>query len=398
MTIKDGRTTIGRRHLIGSMAAAGLAAPALLRPRRLLASGTVEIGAVLPLTGAWQVFGQQARLGIDFATTEINQAGGILGQTISIDYQDDASDPQNSAAAAESLVARSGVVAVTGPISSASRDALADAMTQSHTPLLYATDYEGGACNDVFFFFNSVPNQSAEPLMRYAVGEIADTVFMLGADYVWPRRMFETSAQTVEAAGGQVIDQRFVPVAGLSDYGAIIGAIRSSGAGLLVLALPGAQHLAFVNQAYEEGLLSQVTVCNLGGIATYFHPDDTDAAAAAYGCEPFIETDPSAPAQAFVSGIRQNAGADTVVTSYAMTHYNAMHALKSALERSGEISREAAVAGLAGLEYQTPTGPSQIDADTHHSTLSMFIAHTGSSTLEIVEPLGAIAPQPGCAV
>ena len=319
-----------------------------------------------------------------------------MGQPVSIDYQDDVGYPQISAMAAETLVGRSDIVAIAGPISSASRDALAGAITRSQTPLLYATDYEGGACDDYFFFFNSVPNQSAVPLMQYAVNTISDTIFMLGADYVWPRRMFEVSTQAVQSAGGRVVDQRFVPFDGQPDYSDLVREVSASGAGLLVLALPGADHLAFVNQAAEDGLLGHVTVCNLGGIATYYHPGESGAATAAYGCEPFIETDPAAGVQDFVAGVRQNSDAETVVTSYAMTHYNAVNALKSALEVSGEISREAAVAGLAGLEYETPTGPSQIDAATHHSTLSVFIARTGQGALQIVEPLGAIAPQPGC--
>ncbi|MEM7441920.1 MAG: ABC transporter substrate-binding protein [Pseudomonadota bacterium] len=398
MTVKNQRTGIRRRQLVGSIAAVGLAAPSLLRSARAASSGTVEIGAVLPLTGNWQIFGQQARLGLDLAVAEINQSGGILGREVAIAYQDDESIPGNSATAAQELVGRGDVVAVAGPISSASRDALADVMAQSRTPLLYATDYEGGACNGDFFFFNSVPNQSAEPLMRYAVGTFSDTAYMLGADYVWPRRMFEISAETVEAEGGHVVDQRFIPLTGLPDYSDIISAIRSSGAGLLVLALPGDDHVAFVEQANEAGLLDQVTVCNLGGIATYLQPGAGSVATAAFGCEPFIQTDPTAGVQNFVSSIRQSAGADAIVTSYAMTHYNAVNALKAALEASGEISREATVAGLAGLEYDTPTGRSRIDATTHHSTLSMFIAHSDGSTLEVVEALGAIAPDPICTI
>jgi urea transport system substrate-binding protein len=49
-----------------------------------------------------------------------------------------------------------------------------------------------------------------------------------------------------------------------------------------------------------------------------------------------------------------------VVSFYVMTHYDALMALKAGLEKSGEISREAAVDGMAGLTYEVPTGASTI--------------------------------------
>lgn len=394
----DGSVFVSRRTVVGSLAALGLAAPAILGSSRLARADTVEIGAILPLSGNLRVFGQQARLGLELAVADINHSGGVLGHRIAVDYQDDGGDPQQAVDAAEALVRRDSVLGVTGPITSASRDAIADIMMRSRTPLLYATDYEGGACGEYLFFFNSVPNQSAVPLMRYALDRIADRFFMLGADYVWPHRMFDISAQTVEAAGGQVMDQRFVPLSGLSDYSPLVDDVRRSGAEVLVLALPGSENLTFVDQATQAGLLGHVTICDLGGIATYLHPNRMASEMATYGCVPFVETDAASGVQNFVAGIRRLAGADTVVTSYAMTHYNALNALKLGLEASGEASRDAAAAGMAGLHYQIPTGRSRISPENHHSDLSMFVARTEGGALEVVEALGSLMPDPGCTI
>jgi branched-chain amino acid transport system substrate-binding protein/urea transport system substrate-binding protein len=62
-------------------------------------------------------------------------------------------------------------------------------------------------------------------------------------------------------------------------------------------------------------------------------------------------------------------GDDTVVSFYVMTHYDALMALKAGLEKSGEVSREAAVDGMAGLTYEVPTGSSTITPEDHHSAL-----------------------------
>jgi hypothetical protein len=39
----------------------------------------IKIGAVLPFSGGVELYGRQAKLGLDLAAKEINAAGGILG-------------------------------------------------------------------------------------------------------------------------------------------------------------------------------------------------------------------------------------------------------------------------------------------------------------------------------
>ena len=79
-----------------------------------------------------------------------------------------------------------------------------------------------------------------------------------------------------------------------------------------------------------------------------------------------------------------------------MTHYNALRALAAGLERVGRVDREAVVLGLEGLTIDTPTGPLSIDAAHHHVTMAMYLARTEGAGLALVEPLGQLAPEPGC--
>ena len=40
----------------------------------------IKVGAVLPFSGGVELYGQQAKLGLDLAAKEINAGGGILGR------------------------------------------------------------------------------------------------------------------------------------------------------------------------------------------------------------------------------------------------------------------------------------------------------------------------------
>ena len=78
-----------------------------------------------------------------------------------------------------------------------------------------------------------------------------------------------------------------------------------------------------------------------------------------------------------------------------MTHYNALIALKAAIEKAGKVDKEAIVDALAGPAIKSPTGPVTIGKD-HHATMSMFLAKTQGRDLVTVRALGEIAPEPGC--
>ena len=355
------------------------------RGTRVVQTMTAKIGAVLPLSGPLARVGEQARIGLDLAATEINAAGGILGAPVEIGYRDSRTDPTAADAQARALIEQQ-VIAIVGPVSSAVRDAMAATMAQHKTPLLYATDYEGGHNARYLFFFNTIPSQSTLPLIRYMHGRLGATYALLGADYVWPRATFVAARAEIGALGGRVLSEQFVPLAAGQDYGAAIERVAASGAEILLLALDDP---AFFSQAEQARLLRSLTIGFLADPApcvAALGPGEGDGM---YACVPFVASDPSPGVQVFVDRVRRVHGADALVSAYVMTHYNALIALKAGLERSGEIGRQAAVEGMAGLTYQIPTGRSWITGD-HHAALNMYIARTERGTVHVVKPLGVI--------
>ena len=57
------------------------------------AAEPIRIGAVLPFSGGVELYGQQAKLGLDLAVKDINAAGGILGRPVTVIYADDKTRP-----------------------------------------------------------------------------------------------------------------------------------------------------------------------------------------------------------------------------------------------------------------------------------------------------------------
>ena len=64
----------------------------------------IRIGALLPFSGGVELYGAQAKLGIDLAAQQINSNGGILGHPLRVIYADDGTRPGIALDAARKLI------------------------------------------------------------------------------------------------------------------------------------------------------------------------------------------------------------------------------------------------------------------------------------------------------
>jgi urea transport system substrate-binding protein len=355
------------------------------------AAEPIRVGAVLPFSGGVELYGQQAKLGLDLAAKEINAAGGVLGRPVEVIYADDKTRPPSAEAAMRKLIA-DGVVAVVGPITSANLNAVVPIAESSKTPLLYATNFEGGKCSRYVFSFSTVPNQDMGQLLPYMNQAFGNTYFLLGADRVWPHQMFDIAKPLIEKLGGKVVGTQYT-LGTETDFTPLIAQVAAAKPKVLLFALKG-DGIDFIRQADEKGLFKDTTVAFLGlseidlGI---FRGKGQNMHTAV----PSIATSDDPAIKAFVAKVRAEGGADVLVSNYVMTHYNTLIALRGAIEKAGKVDKEAIIDAMAGLVFASPTGPVTIDQN-HYATMNMFIARTQGSELVTVRALGQIAPQPGC--
>lgn len=356
-----------------------------------MAADPIRVGAVLPFSGGVELYGQQAKLGLDLAAREINAAGGILGRPLEVIYADDKTRPASAESAMRAMV-DSGVVAVVGPVTSANFNAITPIAESTKTPLLYATNFEGGKCSHYVFSFSTVPNQDLGQLLPYVNEAVGNTYFLLGADRVWPHQMFDIAKPLIEKLGGKIVGTQYTQGTE-TDFTPLIKQVAAAKPKVLLFALKG-DGMDFIRQADDQGLFKDTTVAFLG-------LSEIDLGIFKGKGQNMITVVPSpatsdAPEmKAFVAKVRAAAGSDVLVSNYVMTHYNTLIALKAAIEKAGKVDKEAIVDALAGLTIPSPTGPVTIDQN-HYATMNMFIARTKGSELVTVRALGEIQPQPGC--
>lgn len=355
----------------------------------------IRIAVILPLSGAEALFGQQSLQGAHMAATEINAAGGVLGgHPIHLEVHDEATKLDRAVALTRAAV-DSGVFAILGPTSSNHRDAMLPICAEAGVPLLYATDYEGGACSRYLFCYSPIPDHYLAPMVDALAQHSADFA-MVGADYVWPRTIGLRLGEALAARGLRLAYEEYVPL-NANDIAAVAKRALQSGAGAMVMALLGSDGQEFIRVwaqspadqrpqlaviAFNENYMAGLTSEQSEGIITVL---------------PFLSEVDLPETRSFVARQRAMFGPDTVVSYFAESHYGLLMFLREAFAQAGTDDRERVIDAMGDRTLTIGHGPVTMRAADHHMILNMFLAQAHNGQLMARKDLGPITPSNQCA-
>ena len=355
----------------------------------------IKIGIVLPLSGGLELFGQQGIQGAKMAVAEINAAGGVLGgRQFELIVEDNKTDPKTAVEKAKKLILRDEVHAILGPITSANRDAMTPHMSKLRTPLLYATDYEGGVCNRYVFCYSAIPDHYIKPFIPYLIDNYGDSFYLFGADYVWPHKMNAAIKTAIAAQKGSVLAEEYTPF-GVKDFATTIQKIRKSGAKVLILTLPGADGQTFVKQFGEFGLKEQVKIAFMGFNDNYMSGLTGEQAEGIITCNHFIQSLDRADSKDFVARQHKMFGSEAIVSFYADSHYGILMLFKQAIEKAKSDDKEKIIDAMIGQKVVAANGTVTMHSD-HHMTLNMLIAEVIGGNLSLKKYIGPIQAAAQC--
>jgi urea transport system substrate-binding protein len=244
MTIqKQGPT---RRTLLGA-AAAGAAfgtLPGLIRPAAA-ANSEFKIGLFIALSGPASLFGPTQRASAELAAEEVNKAGGILGRQIKLIPTDAGGPPAESTKSAIRLMLEENVDLFIGSHDSATREALV-ATIKGKAPYIYTPVYEGGECSFNTYVLADTPEQQIRPSLTWMMKEKGvKSVYMIGDDYVWPRKCNEHAKKYIAENGGTVAAEEYVPFGAPNKFEEVVTRIKSAKPDAVLITLVGADNVNF---------------------------------------------------------------------------------------------------------------------------------------------------------
>jgi len=234
-----------RRTLLGATAGgvAFGALPGLIRPAA--AADEFKIGLFIALSGPASLFGRTQKASAELATEEINKAGGILGRQIRLIPTDAGGPPAESTKSAIRLMLDEKVDMLVGSHDSATREALV-ATIKGKVPYIYTPVYEGGECAFNTYVIADTPEQQIRPSVAFMMKDRgAKSVYLIGDDYVWPRKCNEQAKKYIADNGGKVVAEEYVPFGAPNKFEEIVTRIKSAKHDMVLITLVGADNVNF---------------------------------------------------------------------------------------------------------------------------------------------------------
>jgi urea transport system substrate-binding protein len=363
---------ISRRTLVkGTLAAGSLALPSSLATASatpLVSQGdTVKVGAIYDTQGDLKLYGDQQIDAAKVAIAEINEAGGLLGQTIELVYIDAQSDQQKYTAGARELALDPDIVMVSAGLTSASREAIRPIFDQYKKLYFYGPGYEGGVCDHYTFLTGLVPSQTSQVMVPYLNETYGPKLYIVAADYnaghigsLWVRK----KAEELNMA---VVGEDFFPL-DVTDFSSTIAKIQGAEAESVFSILVGSNHLAFYRAFAASGLLGRVGVGSstfgYGNEQKALKPEEGKGLLASLSYYKELNTPAS---NAYLEAYRKHVGSDENVGQVGEETYLSWRIWAEAVKKAATFETEAVIKALeSGIDYDAPEGPVRMIGKAHH--------------------------------
>lgn len=334
-------------HLWGMI----LVLAAVLAVTPALAEETVQIGALMPMTGDLQAYGTSCYTGAQLAAEQINAAGGILGAKLAIKLGDSQTKPQPGIDAAQKLVSVESVPGMVGALSSGVTIPVASSVTSSAGVVQISpasTSPVITTLKDNDFLFRSVPSDAFQGVALAQV--VAEGGFKNVAVLYVNNDYGEGLAVSFEKAfkqKGGTVSQSLPYEPGNASYRGELSKAASEGAEALLLVGYPENGITIIRQALEEGLFQKFLYTD--GLKA---PEIIEAIGAkylegSYGTAPQTPSD-SPAAQNYLKAYKKRFG-EIPPKPYIDTTYDAVYVLALAIQKAGKADGKALKAELRNV-------------------------------------------------
>jgi branched-chain amino acid transport system substrate-binding protein len=245
----------------------------------LAQSAAINIGVILPLSGANAQFGVNCRNGIELAADAINAAGGIKalgGAKVSLVVADANSNPAAAAAAAKRLINQNELTAVLGAFTSSLTLAISEITARADIPFLtmsFADEITGRGLETVFQMTAKASvigraQVSYTLAIAEAAGSKIDKIAIMYEDTAYGVAQSRGLRRAARDAGVSVVMDEAYPL-GITGGSPLIEKLRVSGA-QAVFAISYLNDGLFIVRTMRQ---QQTRIPVVGGAAGYIIPD-----------------------------------------------------------------------------------------------------------------------------
>lgn len=379
-----------RRHTL-AMLGAGAAvtgAATLGAPTILFAQdGPVKLGFLSALTGLETILGETQLNCFNLAVEQINAAGGIGGRPVETIVEDDQTTTRGAIDKARKLIFADKTDAIIGMIASLEHVAARSVTTPAKKLLMYTCYYEGGVCERYFMSTGQVPNQQIEPSAKWLTANEGKTTYIVASDYVWPRESAKVITASMEANGGKVLGEEFLPF-GTQDFGPTLDRLNTAKPDFVWMMCAGSDMITFLKQYKSFGFKQVLFSQGLDDVIIHAEPELTHGALSNQAYFMSLDTPENT---AFKAAYAERFGADAPINAIGEAAYDAVYLYKLAAEKAGTTETEAVIDALGMVGFVAPQGHVGFAANNVMRSNSI-IARANNGVWDVVENYGQVDP------
>lgn len=360
------------------------------------AQGTapIKIGIVTPLSGTYASIGQQVKWGVELATKEINDAGGVMGRKIELLFEDEEANPAVATQKAEKLFQSSKVDFLAGTVNSGSTLAVGQVAERNNrliaTSVSFSDAITGDKCSPNVFRVNAKAGQQSAALAEWLpTAKPNAKVFYLGPDYEMGRSTVAAFKNAAERKGAKTVGEVFPPLDN-KDYSSFFGQIRAARPDILYTSVAGNDTVRLFSQMTEYGMMKGLTVVGASGTVTSQNMSAIAQAAEGFltGVGYSLEAD-NPENKRFIASF--NTAYKSNPDLYGADSYGLIYFYKAAVEKANSIETDKLRTAMRGLEWSTPQGKKTMRAGDHQAIQDMFVVKLTDGKFKIANRISGEA-------
>lgn len=341
------------------------------------AQAEIAIATAGPMTGQYAAFGEQMQRGAEAAVADINAAGGVLGEELSLVVGDDACDPKQAVAVANDMVGE-GVVFMAGHFCSGSSIPASEVYTEegilqiSPASTNPALTEEGG---DNVFRVCGRDDQQGQVAGQYIADNYADaTIAVIHDKTAYGKGLADETVKMLESVGiADVLYEAYT--AGEQDYTALVTSLKNAAVDVVYVGGYHTEAGLILRQMRDQGMQTQM-ISGDALVTDEFWAITGDAGEGVlmtFGPDPRnFET-----AAAVVENFRAEGYEPEGYTLYT---YAAVQVFAQAAEIAGTTDLEPVIEALRGNSFDTVIGTLSFDdkGDIEQPAYVFYQWHDGS--------------------
>lgn len=346
---------------------------------------TYRVGMVIPFQGPGGLYGPSAMASAELAVQEMNDDGGLLGQRVELQWVDGGRSPGVVASAVDGLIRGRSIDAIAGWHISSVRNALVPVVA-GRVPYVYPALYEGGEKRSGVYCTGEAPDDYLLPALEWFRDNVGvRRWFVIGDDYIWPRRTCRWLRQRAPDLGVTIANIKFIKY-GIPDPVGLrreIDAMRSSHCDGVISLMIGQNAVEF-NRAFGKAGLpdSMIRLCPLSD-ENVLLANGVENNTELYAAGAYFSTLVTESALDFVGRYHHLHGDGApALSGPAESCLESLDALAALVRRAGSFEPRQIDHSVDGLTYSSPRG--QVQFRENHAEQLVYLGRSDGLEFDVV--------------